>query len=124
MNVVSLLTPSALSAVAGAPARRHVRVRSIIARAAEIYDLRPEDITSPARVKHVTRCRKLVVWTVRTLRKDLSYPQIGAQLGRRDHSTIIHNWHAAEALRAVDPEFADDCDVMIAAFKGGETWPY
>lgn len=64
------------------------------------------------------RVRFAAVWLARTA-LSASWRAIGRQLGRRDHSTIIHAFTRAEALRGADSGFRATTDRLLAALATG-----
>lgn len=67
-----------------------------------------QEMVSVRRSKPVCRARALVIWLARR-HTSLSLPQIGRQMGGRDHTTILHNCRVIDALLA-----ADDADTVAA----------
>ncbi|MEX2436839.1 MAG: helix-turn-helix domain-containing protein, partial [Candidatus Paceibacterota bacterium] len=55
------------------------------------FDTTPEKITSRSRKKEVVEPRQICMFLLRDL-LDLSYPNIGEQMGKRDHTTAIHSY--------------------------------
>lgn len=78
------------------------------------------DITSRRRDKHVVMPRQVACWIMRNF-TGMSLPQIGAKVGGRDHTTVLHAIHKVEDLRS-NPEFAafvdSIADAVMEAMKG------
>ena len=55
------------------------------------YNLSPNDILSKKRPREISYPRQIVMYLCRKL-TDLSLPQIGMSLGKRDHTTVIHGY--------------------------------
>jgi chromosomal replication initiator protein len=55
---------------------------------ADSYGVTVHDITGPLRQKHIVPARHHAMAMLRD--RGWSYPEIGAKLGGRDHSTVIH----------------------------------
>lgn len=70
--------------------RKAVSVKEVIQTVAAFYHLNEEIIYEKTRRKEVVKPRQLIMYL---LREDLrvSYPTIGAKLGGRDHTTVIHS---------------------------------
>ncbi|TSC61683.1 MAG: chromosomal replication initiation protein [Parcubacteria group bacterium Gr01-1014_48] len=70
--------------------RKAVSVKEVIKTVATFYHLDEEIIYEKTRRKEVVKPRQLIMYI---LREDLhvSYPTIGAKLGGRDHTTVIHS---------------------------------
>lgn len=64
-------------------------VKDIIREASEKSGIPVNDLKSQRRAKHISRVRHYIFWRCRrdTLR---SFPEIGKELGGRDHTTVIH----------------------------------
>lgn len=67
--------------------KQDVKCRDIILAASKLSKVKPEEILSPRRMKHITLVRHIVYKLTAEL-CPYSYPQIGRMLDR-DHSTII-----------------------------------
>ncbi len=70
------------------------------------------DLQGPRRLKPMCRARFAAIWIARRITK-LSLPQIGRQLGGRDHSTILNAIARADDLRARDPAFRAITDSIM-----------
>ncbi len=70
-----------------------------------------QEMVSVRRSKPVCRARALVIWLARR-HTSLSLPQIGRQMGGRDHTTILHNCRVIDALLA-----ADDAETVAAVAR-------
>jgi len=88
-----------------------------IAIAAELFGMSRNDILCHRRHAPLVRARAFVVWSLRSLGKPVSYPQIGRMLGGRDHSTIINLHEKAIYLRLKDAEFARFCFCLTDRFE-------
>lgn len=84
------------------PVRRHSR--DIIAGVAAAFKISVDDIMGESRFRRIAWARQAAYLLIRRERK-LSYPQIGQIFGR-DHATVVHGCHAAEARLESDPDFA------------------
>lgn len=71
------------------------------------------DITSRRRDKNVVMPRQVACWIMRNF-TGMSLPQIGAKVGGRDHTTVLHAIHKVEGQRS-DPEFAAFIDNIVDA---------
>lgn len=79
-------------------------MRSIAAAVAEAYGLKVEDLRGTCRERSVAHPRQEAMWRMRQVlcedgRPRYSLPQIGAFLGHRDHTTILHGVRAYEKRR-------------------------
>lgn len=74
---------------------------TIIAAVCAASDFTAEQIKGQKRDRPLARARQVACYLLRKHRR-LSYPQIGAMLGGRDHSTIIHAVRLVEDQLGVD----------------------
>lgn len=79
-----------------------VSMKTITETVAARYRIKVSDLKGPARYRHVARPRQEAMWLMRQVRwadgtPRYSFPMIGAFLGGRDHTTIIHGVRAHEA---------------------------
>ncbi len=63
--------------------------QNILKAVADFYGVSQNDLTKRSRKKEVVRPRQVAMFLLREETK-LSFPEIGAKLGGRDHSTVIH----------------------------------
>ena len=66
-----------------------VTPKQLILAVAEYFDLAIEDITGKSRRKELVEPRQIVMYLMREELKT-SYPTIGQELGKRDHTTAMH----------------------------------
>lgn len=107
---------------------RRVLIADIIRHAAHLSGFTQDEIRGPGRVRALVRVRQAVCLIARQQKRrdgDLvlfaySYPQIGAALGGRDHSTIIHACDQARNIAKRDPEVATFIRKLREASKAGE----
>jgi len=70
------------------------------------------------RTRPVARARQAAYWML-AHHTSLSLPAIGARLGGRDHTSVLHGLRRADALRADDANFAATLDRCCARFTAG-----
>lgn len=70
--------------------QRNISVKNVVDKVAEFYGIDEESIYEKTRRREVVRPRQVIMYI---LREDfsISYPTIGAKLGGRDHTTVIHS---------------------------------
>jgi chromosomal replication initiator protein len=78
-----------------------VTVELIKATIIRYYGLKHQALIGPARNCHVALPRMVAMWLARRLTL-LSYPEIGAEFGGRDHSTVIAACRKVEGLLTTD----------------------
>lgn len=90
---------------------RRVTIEEIQRKVAEHYNIRLSDMIGPKRVRTIARPRQIAMFLSKEL-TSRSLPEIGRRFGGRDHTTIIHGVRKVEELRASDPQFAEDVDLL------------
>jgi len=90
---------------------RRVTIEEIQRKVAEHYNIRLSDLIGPKRVRTIARPRQIAMFLSKEL-TSRSLPEIGRRFGGRDHTTIIHGVRKVEELRASDPQFAEDVDLL------------
>lgn len=69
---------------------KHITARQIIDKTASYFDLKLDEICSPARDRHIAEPRQVAMYLLRSELK-MSFPKIARELGRKDHTTAIHS---------------------------------
>ena len=62
---------------------------TIIKQTAEYFGLSIDELNSKSRTRTLVTARQIAMYLLREL-TDMSLPKIGAELGGRDHTTVIH----------------------------------
>lgn len=88
-----------------------VFVADIIAEVSHVFGVPEDVITGPRRFRPLIRPRFACFWLARRL-TDLSYPRIGAVIGGRDHTSVIHGEREAEIYMEREPEFVAYVDAV------------
>ena len=78
--------------------------KTIIAATARAFDVDPDDITGPSRIRHVVEARRVAIALILKLRS-VAKSEIG-RIINRDHSTVLHNLRAFDAANARSPKLA------------------
>lgn len=73
----------------------------IIEVVADFYDLTVDDLVGRSRSRRIALPRQIAMYILRE-EADLSFPQIGEELGGRDHSTIMHGYEKIRGLITED----------------------
>ncbi len=84
-----------------------ISVEQIIDIVCRYYNLTWEAITSSSRKSTIAHPRQVAMYLART-ETDASLPQIGAQMGPRDHTTVLHGSEKIKALVDTDPQLRRD----------------
>jgi chromosomal replication initiator protein len=82
--------------------KEYVAAKEIVAVVARYFGVTQAALRGPARRKSLVFARSVAVYLIRTL-THASYSQIGKELGRRDHSTIMHSMESIQLAVATDP---------------------
>ncbi len=77
-----------------------------------VFDVTMSDLVSVRRARRVARPRQVAMYFSRLLCPHLSLPMIGAMLGGRDHTTIMHGCRQIEGLLHHDKELAAKCQAV------------
>ena len=75
--------------------------------AARVFDVTRQEILGADRCHRLCRARWAVMVALR--QRGYSLPRIGRALGDRDHTTVMSGLKRAAAIRAVDPEYDQQC---------------
>ena len=86
---------------AGQPTSAAPAVSGIVKRVAAAFGVSEAELLGASRLRNVLRARQAAMYLVREL-TGLSLPRIGAALGGRDHTTVLH------ACRKVEGELGTD----------------
>lgn len=79
-----------------------ITIEYIIEIVSQHFNVNPEDIISKKRPREISFPRQIVMYLSRTL-TEMSLPQIGNKLGKRDHTTIIHGYDKISSEMKADP---------------------
>lgn len=79
-------------------------IRHLIEAASLVTEIHPATIIGPQRTRRVAYVRFAIMAVARECQKSL--PQIAHELGRSDHTTVIHGLAQAKRLEREDPDFA------------------
>ncbi|MDA0998073.1 MAG: chromosomal replication initiator protein DnaA [Proteobacteria bacterium] len=90
---------------------RRVTIEEIQKQVAQHFNIRTADMHSARRARSVARPRQVAMYLAKQLTAR-SLPDIGRKFGGRDHTTVMHAVRKVEELRAQDPGFAEDVDLL------------
>jgi len=80
-----------------APGRRLVRPSEIIRAVVSHFNISKEALTGRQRTREIVIPRQILIYLLRE-EVDLPYKHIGAELGGRDHTTIMHDYNKIKEL--------------------------
>src|SRR3989344_2153455 len=87
--------------------QKNISVKNVVDKVAEYYGIDEESIYEKTRRREVVRPRQVIMYI---LREDfsISYPTIGAKLGGRDHTTVIHSCEKIKREVIVDSDLSKE----------------
>jgi chromosomal replication initiator protein len=68
---------------------KNTNPNAVIKAVAEVFNISPTELISHSRKKEVVEPRQIAMYLLREM-LDLSYPNIGDRMGKRDHTTAIY----------------------------------
>ena len=80
---------------------REITIEKIQKTVAENFQIKTSELKSSKRLKNLVFPRQIAMYICRKM-TDLSYPEIGAKFGGKDHSTIIH------AIKKIEKKIEED----------------
>jgi chromosomal replication initiator protein len=84
-----------------------ISVDHIINIVCRYYGVTPDGLTSSSRKSTISLPRQITMYLART-ETEASLPQIGARLGNRDHTTVLHGYEKIATLVESDPQLRRD----------------
>jgi chromosomal replication initiator protein len=97
-----------------------VGVEQVLDTVARYYNVSPELLTSSSRKGAISHPRQVAMYLART-ETEASLPQIGAQLGNRDHSTILHGCDKIASLVETDAQLRRDVlEIKAMLYRSAE----
>lgn len=81
-----------------------ITIRSLSKHAAQLQGISIREVRGATKSRKAVRARWAVIWAVTTELGESS-GVIGRELGKRDHSTVLHGLKQAEMLRGTDLGF-------------------
>ena len=96
--------------------RESINVDIIKKKVAEFFRLRVADLSSTRRHRSIVQPRHIAVYLCRQL-TNLSYPEIGAQFGDREHSTVLHSCRKIEKQLKNDSKVQEEIQILEMLIK-------
>lgn len=97
--------------------RRQVAIENIQKVVCDYYKIKIADLYSKSRKQVFVRPRQMAMLLAKEL-TSLSYPEIGASFGGRDHSTVVYAVKKLEELRAADTALRRDYSLLLQVLTG------
>ena len=101
------------------PIPTYPTIRSIVAATAAHFGVPVIDLMSQRRHKSVVRPRQIAMYLARVI-TPRSLPDIGRNMGGRDHTTILHAFHKITGLIDAGDPIADDIAAIRAKLEVSE----
>lgn len=98
---------SVLSSISQAPKRGAVTTKKILVTVAEYFEIENKDIVGNSRKKELVVPRQIAMYLMRE-EVHASYPNIGQELGGRDHTTAMHACQKIDQLKEQDEKMGND----------------
>ncbi len=108
---------AALNGLAYGSARRILALEDVLEGVAEHYRVEAADLVGPSRRRGCSHPRQVAMYLMREMTSH-SLPSIGAALGNRDHSTVLHGYHRVASSMESDADLASDIESVRAAILG------
>ncbi len=84
---------------------------SVLELVAEHFGVSPDDLRGTSRKKAIAGARHAAMYLLRE-ELNLSFPEIGSQLGGRDHSTVMHGYRKVRKNSTQDATLRSDLDTL------------
>lgn len=89
---------------------KEISIEKIQKTVAEYFQIKQTELKSTKRLKNLVMPRQIAMYICRKM-TDMSYPEIGAKFGGKDHSTIIH------AIKKIDKKIDEDVHTQAIVEK-------
>ncbi len=99
------------------PNRPEVSSSDIFKAVANFYSVTPDELRSPRRTRRIAQPRQIVMYLMRE-ETDASLPQIGAELGGRDHTTVLYGYERVRARLEQDDQFKREMMLLKGQLYG------
>ena len=96
---------------------RQISIENIQKTVADYYKIKTSDMHSKKRSRIVARPRQVAMYLAKELTQ-LSLPEIAANFGGRDHTTILHGCRQITKLKDTLPELNHDVNVLLQVLRG------
>lgn len=96
--------------------KKVVSVDTVVKLISDYYNIDEQIIYDKTRRKEIVRARQIIMFI---LREDFneSYPAIGAKLGGKDHTTVIHSYEKIRGEININPHLQKELDDIRILFK-------
>jgi chromosomal replication initiator protein len=113
----TLITPELVAKILKIPIPTENRLdaRAIIDKVCEFYNLPMKLIKGEKRDKPIVVPRQIIMYLLKN-KTSLTYEEIAANIGRRDHTTIVHGVKKIAGLLETDERVRQDVDKIVDSF--------
>jgi chromosomal replication initiator protein len=96
--------------------KKIISIDAVVKLVSDYYNLDERVIYEKTRRKEIVRARQIIMFV---LREDFneSYPSIGAKLGGKDHTTVIHSYEKIKGELVHDPHLMKELEDIRILFK-------
>lgn len=96
--------------------KKMLSMESVVKTVSDYYNLDERVIYDKTRRKEIVRARQIIMFV---LREDFneSYPAIGAKLGGKDHTTVIHSYEKIKGEMSTNPHLQKELEDIRILFK-------
>lgn len=98
------------------PQPRYPTVRECLAAVSAEFGISVLDLVSERKNIRLARPRQIAYWLAR-MTTPKSFPEIARQIGRRDHTTVMHGIRIVEERRQNEPDFRQLTDRLLSALQ-------
>ena len=99
------------------PNRPEISAEDILKTVGVFYNVTPEEFRSSRRTRRIAQPRQIVMYLMRE-ETDASLPQIGAELGGRDHTTVLYGYERVRARVEQDNQFKRELMLLKGKLYG------
>lgn len=111
-------TAEALKDIISAPLLKPITIASIQEVVADHFGLKVGEMKSKRRTRNITYPRQIAMYLSREL-TDSSLPEIGAEFGGRDHTTVIHAYDKIQSELKLDPSLQNTIKELTSFIQRG-----
>jgi len=96
--------------------KKNVSIKDVVKIVVEYYQIDEASVYEKTRRKEIVKARQIIMYL---LREDfnVSYPLIGAKLGGKDHTTVIHSYLKIQKDIKVDPQLMQELEQIRIMFR-------
>lgn len=96
--------------------KKNISIDTVVKQISEYYNLNESVIYEKTRRKEIVKARQVIMFI---LREDFneSYPSIGAKLGGKDHTTVIHSYEKIKSELSHDAHLMKELEDIRIMFK-------